>query len=82
MARNGPYTKILNQPVTYGQYNLHLTRKCNNPTGPQKPFPYAVQTGTGILTGGVGVSHVGSSCGTSNTYLTPPEWYTTNKNNN
>jgi hypothetical protein len=76
MARNGPYTKILYQPVTYGQYNLKLTRGCNNPVGPQKPFPYAVQTGTGIKTGGISVTNVGSSCGTSNVYLSPPEWYT------
>jgi hypothetical protein len=76
MARNGPYTKTLNQPVSYGQYNLHLTRGCNNPVGPQKPFPFAVQTGTGIKTGGISITSVGSSCGTSNVYLTPPEWYT------
>ena len=76
MARNGPYTKTLYQPVTYGQYNLKLARGCNNPVGAQKPFPYAVHTGTGIQTGGIHVSHVGSSCGTSNVYLSPPEWYT------
>ena len=76
MARNGRYSKTLGQPVTYGQYNLYLTRGCNNPVGPQKPFPFAVQTGTGIKTGGINVSSVGSSCGTSNVYLTPPEWYT------
>ena len=76
MARNGPYTKTLGQPVSYGQYNLYLTRGCNNPVGPQKPFPFAVQTGTGIKTGGINVSSVGSACGTSTVYLTPPEWYT------
>jgi hypothetical protein len=76
MARNGPYTKILNQPVSYSQYNLHLTRGCNNPIGIQKPFPFAVNTGTGIKTGGISVTSVGSSCGTSNTYVTPPDWYT------
>jgi hypothetical protein len=75
MARNGPYTKTLYQPVNYGQYNLKLTRKCNNPVGPQKPFPFAVQTGTGIKTGGISVTSVGSSCNTSNIYLSPPEWY-------
>jgi len=75
MARNGPYTKILGQPVSYSQYNLYLTRGCNNPQGAQKPFPFAVQTGTGIKTGGINVSTVGSSCGTSNVYLTPPAWY-------
>ena len=76
MARNGPYTKILGQPVSYGQYNLYLARGCNNPVGTQKPFPYAVQTGTGIQAGGTSITSVGSSCGTSNVYLTPPAWYT------
>ena len=76
MASNGPYTKILNQPVTYSSYNLYVARGCNNPVGPQKPFPYAVQTGTGIKTGGISVSNVGNACNTSNIYLTPPPWYT------
>jgi len=75
MARNAPYTKTLYQPVSYGQYNLYLTRGCNNPVGPQKPFPFAVQTGTGIKTGGIRMSSVGNACGTSNVYLTPPAWY-------
>lgn len=79
MARNGPYTKILNQPVSYGQYNLYITRGCNNPVGAQKPFPFAVQTGTGIKTGGISMTSVGNSCGTSNTYVTPPAWYTQEK---
>ena len=76
MARNAPYTKTLGQPVSYGQYNLYITRGCNNPVGPQKPFPYRVQTGTGIKTGGIAMTSVGSSCGTPNTYVEPPEWYT------
>ena len=76
MARNAPYTKTLYQPVSYGQYNLYITRGCNNPVGTQKPFPYAVQTGTGIKTGGIRMTSVGNACGTSNIYLTPPAWYT------
>ena len=76
MARNAPYTKTLYQPVSYGQYNLYITRGCNNPVGPQKPFPFAVQTGTGIQTGGIRMTSVGNACGTSNIYLTPPAWYT------
>lgn len=76
MARNGPYTKTLYQPVSYKQYNLYVTRGCRNPVGPQKPFPFAVQTGTGIKTGGIAMTSVGSSCGTSNTYSSPPAWYT------
>ena len=76
MASNGPYTKTLYQPVTYTQYNLNITRGCNNPIGPQKPFPFAVQTGTGIKTGGINVNNVGNACNTSNIYLSPPAWYT------
>ena len=75
MARNAPYTKILYQPVSYAQYNSYIARGCNNPVGAQKPFPYAVQTGTGIKTGGTRVSNVGNACNTSNIYLTPPKWY-------
>ena len=77
MVRNGPYSKNLNQPVSYAQYNLYLTRGCNNPQGPQKPFPFAVQTGTGIKTGGITMTSVGNACNTSNIYLVPPEWYIT-----
>lgn len=76
MARNGPYTKILGQPVNYSEYNAYITSGCNNLQGAQKPFPFAVQTGTGIKRGGINVSSVGSSCGTSNVYLAPPAWYT------
>jgi len=79
MARNGPYTKNLNQPVSYAQYNLYITRGCNNPIGSQKPFPYAVQTGSGIKTGGISMTSVGNACNTSNIYLRPPKWYTTVK---
>lgn len=75
MARNGPYTKTLGQPVTSSQYTMFVQRKCSNPTGAQKPFPFAVQTGTGIQTGGIRVANVGNACNTSNIYLTPPEWY-------
>ena len=64
------YTKTLYQPVSYGQYNMSLTRKCYNPNGVQKPFPFAVQTGKSQSdTGG------SNGCGTSNIYLTPPDWY-------
>lgn len=76
MASNGTYTKTLYQPVTYAQYNAYIARGCNNPKGPQKPFPFAVQTGTGISGGGINVISVGNACNTSNIYLTPPPWYT------
>jgi hypothetical protein len=80
VASNGQYTKQLYQPVPSSQHTLQIQRKCAYPTGEQKPFPFAVQTGTGILTGGTRVTSVGSSCGTSqNIYLTPPAWYTASR---
>ena len=76
MARNGGYTKTLYQPVSYAQYNLYLTRGCNNPVGPQKPFPYAVQGGTSQSAAGTSITSFASGCGTSNVELAPPAWYT------
>jgi hypothetical protein len=76
MARNAPYTKTIKQPIDSSQYTLYIQRGCQNPKGKQKPFPYAVQTGTGIKTGGISMTSVGNACNTSNIYLTPPDWYT------
>ena len=76
MARNAPYTKILGQPVSYQQYNLYITRGCNNPVGPQKPFPYAVTTGSSQAAAGTSITSFGNACNTSDVYLTPPAWYT------
>jgi hypothetical protein len=80
MARNGPYTKELRQAETSSQHTLRIQRRCANPLPYQKPFPYAVNTGTGILTGGINVTSVGNSgsCSSSNqTYTIPPPNYLT-----
>lgn len=80
IASNGQYTKQLYQPNPSSIHTLQIQRRCAYPTGAQKPFPFAVQTGSGILTGGTRVTNVGSSCGTSqNIYLTPPAWYTASR---
>ena len=75
MARNGRYTKTLYQPVSYAQYNLYVTRGCNNPVGAQKPFPYAVSTGSSHNAAGTSITSFGSGCNTSPTFVAPPEWY-------
>ena len=75
MAHQGLYTKELKQPITAEQYTLYIQRRCSNPKGNQKPFPYRVQTGTSIVPSGTSVRSVGNACNTSNVYLTPPEWY-------
>ena len=74
-AANAPYTKFLRNSQDSSQYTLQVQKKCANPKPWQKPFPYAVQTGTGILTGGTSVNNVGSGCNTSDIYVSPPEWY-------
>jgi len=76
MQANAPYTKTLHQPKPASSYTLRIQRRCQDPVGLQKPFPYAVQTGTGVLRGGTSVTNVASACFTSDTKLTPPDWYT------
>lgn len=73
---NAPYTKTLHQPKDSSDYTLRIQRRCQNPLPFQKPFPYAVQTGTGVLRGGINVNNVASACNTSNTVVEPPNWYT------
>lgn len=73
---NGAYTKTLHQPKDASDYTLRIQRRCQDPVGFQKPFPYAVQTGTGVLRGGINVNNVANACNTSNTVIVPPDWYT------
>jgi hypothetical protein len=73
---NAAYTKTLHRPKDSSDYTLRIQRRCQNPVGFQKPFPYAVQTGTGVLRGGIRVDNVASACNTSNTTIVPPDWYT------
>jgi hypothetical protein len=73
---NAPYTKTLHKPKDSSDYTLRIQRRCQDPVGFQKPFPYAVQTGTGVLRGGTNVDNVASACNTSNTTTIPPDWYT------
>jgi hypothetical protein len=76
---NAAYTKFLHIPQDSSQRTLRIQRRCIDQRPEQKPFPYAVQTGTGILTGGTSVTSVGSSCNTSRTFSTPPAWYLLSK---
>ena len=80
---NAPYTKRLGLPEDSSQRTLRIQRKCANPLPSQKPFPYAVQTGSGILTGGLRISGAGNSGTACNSYAVnftaPPNWYTKNK---
>ncbi len=73
---NALYTKTLHQPKDSSEYTLRIQRRCQDPVGFQKPFPYAVQNGTGVLRGGINVSNVANACNMSKPVLTPPDWYT------
>jgi len=68
LQSNAPYTKTLYTTQTSSQHTLNIQKQCSNPAPDQKPFPYAVQTGTGLLSGGVGPVSVGNACNTSSTF--------------
>jgi len=59
MASKGLYTKTTTQPLTASEQTLKIQKKCANPVGSQKPFPFGTN---------------GNACNNTN-YLTPPEWY-------
>jgi hypothetical protein len=81
ISGQGAYTKTLHIPQTSAQYTLQVQRKCSNPVGAQKPFPFATST--------PGISNVG---GTNNSgpppaittavYTSPPAWYIASGNKN
>lgn len=80
LAANAPYTKELNQPIAASEYTTYVQRKCVNPNVLQKPFPYAVQTGTSQSVAGSSVRKFASGCGTGPVFTEPPNWYTALKN--
>jgi hypothetical protein len=61
MSSNAPYTKFIKQPLDSSVQTMRIQRRCTNPIGKQKPFPYATN---------------GQTCNNLNpTFITPPEWY-------
>jgi len=72
---NAPYTKNLYNPKDSSLQTLKIQRSCVNPKGLQKPFPYEINNGTGILHEGLNVSSIGNSCNNSIYYKYPPLWY-------
>jgi len=81
MAAAGLYTKDLYIPQDASQYTLQVQRKCANPVGPLKPFPFAANNGSTTFIGNTSGAGTQTSTGPSPailtpTYLTPPDWYT------
>ena len=64
------YTKTLGIPQTSSQYTLQVQRRCQNPIGPQKPFPFASNGGSGNASGSYAPPAVPIVV-----YDTPPAWY-------
>jgi len=85
MSANGLYTKDLYIPQTAGQQILQIQRKCANPNGSQKPFPFAANnTHTpSIRSLSASTAQVGANGPpaplTTPVFLTPPSWYTQSK---
>ena len=61
---------MLNIPQTASQYTLQVQRKCANPVGALKPFPFAVNGGSGNASGNYAPPPVAQVY-----YDSPPEWY-------
>jgi len=78
MASNSPYTKGIRVPRTASQQTLQIQRKCANPTGSLKPFPFAVNSGSAGIKGinGIISGNTNSPCSIVRpVYTSPPEWY-------
>jgi hypothetical protein len=76
ISAQGYYTKTLHIPQESSQYTLQVQRKCSNPVGAQKPFPFA----TSMPGVSVSASSIGANPGPpppigTEVYLEPPEWY-------
>lgn len=71
---NAGYTKTLHIPQTASQYTLQVQRKCANPTGALKPFPFAVNGGSSSSKAPYAPIPVQNI-----NYTTPPKWYTEEK---
>jgi hypothetical protein len=82
MAQNGPYTKELSEPISSSEYSTYIQRGCVNPTGKQKPFPYATQTGKSTSVAGGSVRSFSTGCNTGPVFTSPPQWYTGNTSTN
>jgi len=82
MSANGLYTKDLYIAQTAGQQILQIQRKCANPNGSQKPFPFAANNTHTPSIGSLSSSTVQVSANgppaplDTPVFLTPPSWYT------
>ena len=72
MFSNAGYTKQLYLPQTSSQHTLKVQRKCANPIGSQKPFPFAANNNSGASSGST--NYIPPPISTP-IYLVPPPEY-------
>lgn len=65
-ANNNNLTKRPKTALSYSEYLQYLDKKCLNPTGKQKPFPFNINNNRVSL----------KSAEPQQIYYTAPEWYT------
>jgi len=61
----------LYQPQTASQHTLRVQRKCANPIGPQRPFPFAANNGSNSSKG----NYYAPPPVRQIYYNIPPAWY-------
>lgn len=71
ISSNAGYTKSLYQPQESSQHTLRIQRKCANPIGPLKPFPFATNGGSNNSKG----NYYAPPAIRQTYYKTPPAWY-------
>ena len=72
MFSNSGYTKQLYLPQDSSQHTLQIQRKCTNPIGSQKPFPFAANNNSKASSGSTNYTPPPIS---TPIYLTPPPNY-------
>ena len=72
VASNAPYSKQTKNPRDQSTNLLRVKQQCVNPTAAQKPFPGPVNSGVGLLRGGIDGYAVGYVCNAAAVVVVPP----------
>lgn len=66
----GKYTKTTHQPIDESDYLQHIQRRCLNPSGASKPFPFNALNSTSVAPPATIITEY---------YMVPPKWYLADK---
>jgi hypothetical protein len=78
ISSNKGYTKTLGIPQDASQYTTQVQRRCANPNGALKPFPFATNGGSKNASSGI---HYAPPPISQVYYVEPPLWYLTDNPN-